>query len=439
MVMENLGSSLRDTLKKLARANRIDEKTLNEVVKDIQRALLSADVNVALVQQLSKRIKERALKEELSGKLNPRQHVINIVYQELVALLGEPIAVPLTRHTVILVGLQGSGKTTTTAKLARFFQKKGLKAAVICADTFRPGAYDQLSQLCERIDVAFYGESENTNAVEITAHGIAELKRHDVILVDTAGRHALESDLVLEMEAINDIANADQRFLVLDSGIGQQASEQARAFNTAIGLTGVIVTKLDGTAKGGGALSAVAEVGTGIAFIGTGETIDDFEKFEPDRFISRLLGMGDIKTLVEMIEEEPPIETEEAEAMLKGDFTLKDMYKQMKAISKMGPLTKIVQMLPLGSLGVDIPDTALQSTKETLDRFKVVMDSMTDEELEHPRIIRSSRIKRIARGSGVPPDNVRELLKYHKVMQRTLKGVRSQKDMQKFLRKQGLK
>jgi signal recognition particle subunit SRP54 len=439
MVMENLGSSLRDTLKKLARANRIDEKTLNEVAKDIQRALLSADVNVALVQQLSKRIKERALKEELSGKLNPRQHVINIVYQELVALLGKPITVPLTRHTVILVGLQGSGKTTTTVKLARFFQKKGLKAAVICADTFRPGAYDQLSQLCERIDVAFYGESENTNAVEITAHGIAELKRHDVILVDTAGRHALESDLVLEMKAINDIANADQRFLVLDSGIGQQASEQARAFNAAIGLTGVIVTKLDGTAKGGGALSAVAEVGTGIAFIGTGETIDDFEKFEPDRFISRLLGMGDIKTLVEMIEEEPPIETEEAEAMLKGDFTLKDMYKQMKAISKMGPLTKIVQMLPLGSLGVDIPDTALQSTKETLERFKVVMDSMTDEELEHPRIIRSSRIKRIARGSGVPSDNVRELLKYHKVMQRTLKGVRSQKDMQKFLRKQGLK
>ncbi|MDD1725892.1 MAG: signal recognition particle protein Srp54 [Euryarchaeota archaeon] len=439
MVMEGLSSSLRDTLKKLARANRIDEKTLNEVVRDIQRALLSADVNVALVQQLSKRIKERALKEELSGKLNPRQHVINIVYQELVALLGEPITVPLTHHTVILVGLQGSGKTTTTVKLARFFQKKGLKAAVVCADTFRPGAYDQLSQLCARIGVPFYGELGNKNAVEITDHGIAELKRYDVVLVDTAGRHALESDLVLEMKAINDIAHADQRFLVLDSGIGQQASEQARAFNAAIGITGVIVTKLDGTAKGGGALSAVAEVGTGIAFIGTGETIDDFEKFEPDRFISRLLGMGDIKTLVEMIEDEPPIEMEEAEAMLKGDFTLKDMYKQMEAIGKMGPLAKIVQMLPLGSLGVDIPDAALQSTKESLERFKIVMDSMTDEELEHPRIIRSSRIKRIARGSGVPTDNVRELLKYHKVMQRTLKGVRSQKDMQKFLRKQGLK
>jgi Signal recognition particle GTPase len=439
MVMEGLSSSLRDTLKKLARANRIDEKTLNEVVRDIQRALLSADVNVALVQQLSKRIKERALKEELSGKLNPRQHVINIVYQELVALLGEPISVRLAHHAIILVGLQGSGKTTTTMKLARFFQKKGLKAAVICADTFRPGAYDQLSQLCSRIGAPFYGELENKDAVEITAHGMAELKRYDVVLVDTAGRHALESDLVLEMKAINEIANADERFLVLDSGIGQQASEQARAFNEAIGLTGVIVTKLDGTAKGGGALSAVAEVGTGIAFIGTGETVDDFEKFEPDRFISRLLGMGDIKTLVEMIEEEPPIEMEEAEAMLKGDFSLKDMYKQMEAIGKMGPLNKIVQMLPLGSLGVDIPDAALQSTKESLDRFRIVMDSMTNEELEHPRIIRSSRIKRIARGSGVPSDNVRELLKYHKVMQRTLKGVRSQKDMQKFLRKQGLK
>jgi signal recognition particle subunit SRP54 len=437
--MEGLSSSLRDTLKKLARANRIDEKTLNEVVKDIQRALLSADVNVALVQQLSKRIKERALKEELSGKLNPRQHVINIVYQELVALLGEPISVRLAHHAIILVGLQGSGKTTTTMKLARFFQKKGLKAAVICADTFRPGAYDQLSQLCSRIGAPFYGELENKNAVEITAHGMAELKRYDVVLVDTAGRHALESDLILEMKAINEIANADERFLVLDSGIGQQASEQARAFNEAIGLTGVIVTKLDGTAKGGGALSAVAEVGTGIAFIGTGETVDDFEKFEPDRFISRLLGMGDIQTLVEMIEEEPPIEMDEAEAMLKGDFSLKDMYKQMEAIGKMGPLSKIVQMLPLGSLGVDIPDGALQSTKESLDRFRIVMDSMTNEELEHPRIIRSSRIKRIARGSGVPSDNVRELLKYHKVMQRTLKGVRSQKDMQKFLRKQGLK
>ncbi|MGA3198758.1 MAG: signal recognition particle protein Srp54 [Halobacteriota archaeon] len=439
MVMENLGSSLRDTLKKIARANRIDEKTLNEVVKDIQRALLSADVNVALVQQLSKRIKDRALKEELSGKLNPRQHVINIVYQELVALLGEPISVPLARHTVIMVGLQGSGKTTTTAKLARFFQKKGLKAAVICADTYRPGAYDQLSQLCERIGVAFYGESESSDAVEITTRGLAELKRYDVILVDTAGRHALETDLVLEMKAINETSKADQRFLVLDSGIGQQASEQAKAFNEAIGLTGVIVTKLDGTAKGGGALSAVAEVGTGIAFIGMGETIDDLEKFEPDRFISRLLGMGDMKTLVEMIEEEPPIEMEEAEAMLKGEFTLKDMYKQMDAIRKMGPLTKIVQMLPFGSLGVDIPNGALQSTKETLERFKVVMDSMTDEELEHPRIIRSSRIKRIARGSGVTSDYVRELLKYHKAMQRAMKGVRSQKEMQKFLRKQGVK
>lgn len=437
--MESLGSSLRDTLKKIIRANRIDEKTITEVLKDIQRALLSADVNVALVQQMSRCIRERALSEELSGKLNPRQHIINIVYQELVALLGEPVKVPLTRHAVLLVGLQGSGKTTTTAKLARFFQKKGLKAAVICSDTYRPGAYDQLSQLCKQIGIAFYGEAETKSAVDITAHGIAELKRYDVILIDTAGRHALESDLILEMEAINKMANADQRFLVLDSGIGQQASEQASAFNDAIGLTGVIVTKLDGTAKGGGALSAVAEVGAGIAFIGTGETIDDLEKFEPDRFISRLLGMGDLKTLVEMIEEAPPIEAEEAEEMFKGTFTLKDMYKQMEAISKMGPLSKIIQMLPLGSLGVEIPDAALQTTKETLARFKVVMDSMTNEELEHPRIIRSSRVKRIARGSGVTAEYVRDLLKYHKVMQRTLKGVRSQKEMQKFLRKQGLK
>jgi len=439
MVMEQLGNSLRDTLKRLARASRIDEKTLNEVIKDIQRALLSADVNVALVQRLSHRIRERALKERVPDNLTPRQHVINIVYQELVALLGEPVKVPLTPHTILMVGLQGSGKTTTTAKLARFFQKKGLKSAVICADTYRLGAYDQLSQLCDRVNVAFYGERENKNASQITAQGIEELSRYDIILVDTAGRHALESELIREMKAINSISNADLRFLVLDAGIGQLANEQARAFNEAIGLTGVIVTKLDGTAKGGGALSAVAEVGSGIAFIGTGETIDELEKFEPSRFISRLLGMGDIKTLVEMVEEESPLDAEDAEAMIKGEFTLKDMHKQMQAIGKMGPLRKIVQMLPLGSLGIDLPDHALESTKETLERFKVVMDSMTDEELERPRIIRSSRIKRIARGSGVSSDYVRELLKYHKVMQKTMKGVRSQKDMQKFLKKQGLK
>jgi signal recognition particle subunit SRP54 len=439
MVMESLGSSLRDTLKKIIRANRIDEKTLAEILKDIQRALLSADVNVALVQQISRRIRERALHEELSGKLNPRQHIINIVYQELVALLGEPVKVPLTRHVVLLVGLQGSGKTTTTAKLARFFQKKGLKAAVICSDTYRPGAHDQLSQLCAQTGITYYGEPETKNALDITAHGVAALKRNDVLLIDTAGRHALESDLVLEMKAINEVAKADERFLVLDAGIGQQASEQARAFDEAIGLTGVIVTKLDGTAKGGGALSAVAEVGAGIAFIGTGETVDDLEKFEPDRFISRLLGMGDIKTLIEMIEEAPPIEVDQAEEIFKGPFTLKDMYKQMEAISKMGPLSKIIQMLPLGSLGVDIPASALQTTKETLARFKVIMDSMTNEELEHPRIIRSSRIKRISRGSGVPAEHVRDLLKYHNVMQKTLKGVRSQKEMQRFLRKQGFK
>ena len=438
MVLENLGASLRATMQRIARASRIDEKTLNEVIREIQRALLSADVNVALVQRLSQQIKERARTEQLSDKLNPRQQIVNIVYQELVALLGEPIKIPLTRHSILMVGLQGSGKTTTTAKLARYFQKKGLKSAVICADTYRPGAYDQLSQLCERINVPFYGERDNKNAVEITAHGIEQFKRYDVILVDTAGRHALESELVLEMKGINEIARADQRFLVLDSGIGQQASEQAKAFDKAIRLTGVIVTKLDGTAKGGGALSAVAEVGTGIAFIGTGETIDDLEKFEPDRFISRLLGMGDIQTLVEMIEEEPPMAVEDAEAMLKGNFTLKDMYKQMQAIGKMGPLRKIVQMLPLGSLGVDIPDNALESTKETLERFKVVMDSMTDDELEHPRVIRSSRIKRIARGSGVSAEYVRDLLKYHKMMQKAMKGVRSQKEMQKFLKKQGL-
>jgi signal recognition particle subunit SRP54 len=439
MVLDKLGSSLQDALKKLVGASRIDEKIVDEVVRDIQRAMLQADVNVKHVMALSQKIKQRSLKEAPPSGMNPREHVIRIVYQELINILGKSANVKLAPQTIMMVGLQGSGKTTTTAKLARYFQRKGLKAAVICADTFRAGAYDQLKTLCDRMGIFFYGEKDVKDAVAITQRGLHAIEKYDVKIIDTAGRHALEKDLIKEMEDIHKVARPDHKFLVLDAAMGQLASEQARAFNASIGITGVVITKLDGTAKGGGALSAVSETDSAIAFIGVGETTDDLERFEADRFISRLLGMGDIKSLIEKAEETLKTEEFDMEAMLRGKFTLKDMYKQMEAVNKMGPLKQVMQMMPLGKLGMKVSDDMFAVTQEKMKKYKFIMDSMTDKELEDPKHINSPRITRIARGSGTKYEEVRELLKYHKMMQKTIKGMGGGKfNIQKMMKKFGM-
>ena len=429
MVLDSLGGSLRGALKKIASASRIDKQVVDEAVREIQRALLQADVNVKLVMNLSNRIRDRALSEKPAPGMNPREHVINIVYQELINLVGKSSPVSLEKQTIMLVGLQGSGKTTTAAKLATFFQRKGLRSAVVCADTFRAGAFDQLKALCERQGVFFYGEKGNPDAPAVAKRGLEASKKYDVVIVDTAGRHALEEDLIQEMMDIDAVVTADHKLLVMDAAIGQQASEQAKAFNKAVGITGVIITKLDGTAKGGGAMSAVAETNSSVAFIGVGETPNDLERFEADRFISRLLGMGDIKTLIERAQETKMEEEVDVDALMRGKFTLKDMCKQMEAINKMGPLKQIMQMLPLGGMGLDISDQEYQVTKDRLEKYRVIMSSMTAEELEDPKIITASRIKRISRGSGTQPELVRELLKSHKAMQKALKGMRGMNKM----------
>lgn len=439
MVMDKLGNSLQEALKKIAGAGRIDGKVVGDAVKEIQRALLQADVNVKLVMELSTKIRERSLKEDIPAGMSPREHVINIVYQELIEIMGHGTDVKLSPQRIMMVGLQGSGKTTTTAKLARFFQRKGMKPAVICADTYRPGAYEQLSTLCSRLNIPFYGEKDSKDAVKIVKEGLEELSKHEVLIIDTAGRHALEKDLIREMEDIHAMAKPDHKLLVIDAAIGQQASEQARVFNQSIGITGVTISKLDGTAKGGGALSAVAETGSSIAFIGIGEKPEDFEKFEPDRFISRLLGMGDIKTLVEKAQEAIVEEEFDVESMMRGKLTLKDMYRQIEAMNKMGPLKQIMQMLPNMPMIPKLSDTDFHTTKGTLDKFRVIMDSMTEKELAEPGVIGSSRIKRIARGSGTSPEDVRLLLKQHKMMQQAFKGLRGGKfNMQKMMKRMGM-
>ena len=421
-MLDNLSTSLKDALKKLAGKSVIDRAAVDELVKDLQRALISSDVNVKLVMELSKAIRTRSLDEELPKGTNVREHVLRIVYQELVRLVWTSADIKLEPQIILMAGLQGSGKTTTTAKLARYFQKKGMKTGVICADTFRPGAYEQLATLCAKINVPCFGNPQEKDAVKITREGLKSLKDLELVIVDTQGRHALEADLIQEIIELNILTKATHRWLVIDAALGQQASEQAQRFHEAISIDGVIITKMDGTAKGGGALSAVAETKSGIVFIGSGETIDDLERFDPDGFISRLLGMGDLKALLEKAGEAINKDDVDLNAMMKGKFTLRDMYKQLEALNKMGPLKQIMGMLPMGNM--ELPEGVYDVTSTKMVRYRIIMDSMTPFELDDPSLINSSRMQRIARGAGANPDEVRELLKYFKMMQRTLKGLR---------------
>ena len=444
MVLDNLGSSLRGSLDKLRGKSRLSEEDVKEIVKEIQRSLLSADVEVSLVMELSDNIKTRALEEEPPGGTSARDHVLKIVYEEMVDLVGESTDIPLEPQTIMLAGLQGSGKTTTAAKMAWWFSKKGLRPAVIQTDTFRPGAYEQSKQMCERAEVDFYGDPDEEDPVEIARRGFEETEDADVHIVDTSGRSGLNEELIEELKEIERFVDPDRNLLVLDAAIGQGAKEQAKAFGDAVGIDGVVITKLDGTAKGGGALAAVDQTDSTIAFLGTGETVQDIERFEPSGFMSRLLGMGDLKQLAErveraMAESEDEDDDWDPEQMMQGNFTLKDMRKQMQAMNRMGPLDQVLDMIPGfgGGIKDQLPDDAMDVTKDRMREFEIVMDSMTDEELENPRVVGAERTRRIARGAGVDEERVRELLEQHKMMERMIKQFQGMGDgdMQRMMKK----
>ena len=436
MVLENLGQSLRNVLKKITGASHIDEALVKEITRDIQRALLQSDVNVKLVLEMTKEVERRALSEEPSAGTSPKEHVVRIIYDELIRILGQPRPLPVMKQTIMMVGLYGQGKTTTTGKLARYFHKKGLSVGVIAADVHRPAAYDQLKQIADKVGVNFYGEPGEKDAARIAANGMSHYANIDVVLVDTSGRHALEDDLISELKHVADAVRPTERILVLDASVGQQAGPQAKAFHDAVGVTSVIITKMDGTAKGGGALSAVAQTNASIVFIGVGEHLTDLEPFDPTRFISRMLGMGDIQSLLEAakdsLTEEQAEET--VKKMMAGRFTLTEMYEQMDMLTNMGPLKKLVSMLP-GMPGVG-DKLNVEESQEKLRRFKYIMDSMTEEEMEDPKLIKSSRIQRIARGAGVEAKDVRELLKQYNMSKKAVKGFMGNRKLRKQLMKQ---
>ena len=436
MVLEGLGESLRSVLKKISGSANVDEKLVKEITRDIQRALLQADVNVNMVLQLTKKVEDRAKNEKIPAGASLKEHIIKIIYEELTALLGEAGALKKEKQSIMLVGLYGQGKTTTAGKLARYLSKRGLTVGLIAADVHRPAAFDQLLQIGQDIKVPVFGIRGEKDAVRIVREGMKHFESTDVKIIDTSGRHSLEQDLIAEVKNAERIAKPDQRILVLDASVGQQAGAQAKAFHEAVNVNGVILTKLDGTAKGGGALSAVGHTGAPIMFIGTGEHLEDLETFNPERFISRLLGMGDLHTLLERMREsiDEKKAEETARKIMSGHFTLREMYEQMEMLADVGPLKRIMSMLPgFPGMRKDVDPEELQ---RKLARFHVIMDSMTDEELDNPKIIKSSRVLRVSRGAGVEQRDVRELLKQYNLSRKAVKGFMGNRQIRRQLMKQ---
>lgn len=441
MVLEKLGSSLKNTLQKIAKSIFVDEKLINELVKDIQRYLLQADVNVQLVFNLTKTIKERALKEKEAATLTKKEQLINIVYEELVNFLGKEkydIDIKQKPFKIMLVGLFGSGKTTTAGKLAKFFTKRGYKVALVGLDIHRPAAMDQIEQIAKQAKVPAFLDKEEKDPLTIWGYNKDKFNQYDILIIDTAGRDALSGDLIKEIEILNKNIKPDENLLIISADIGQAAQKQAEQFHKSCGITGVVATKMDGTAKAGGALSACAVTKAQIKFIGVGEKIEDLEQFNPKGFVGRLLGMGDLEALLEKAKE--AIKEEDAEDLgkrfLKGDFSLIDLYEQMAAMKKMGSLSKIIEMVP-GFSQLNLPKEMLNVQEGKLEKWKYAMNSFTKEELENPDSVDKDRIERISKGSGVAVKEIRGLLKQYKQSKKMIKMMKGKGDINQLMKKFG--
>lgn len=441
-MLDGLKTSLGDAIKKIVKSSGIDEELIKELSKDVQRALLQSDVNVRLVLEITKHLEERALNETPPPGLSRKDHIVKILYDELSKLLGNESEFefkPDRQNKIILLGIQGSGKTTVASKLAKFLTHQGYKVGVVGADTYRPGALVQLKTMCEKSNVEVYGEENNKDSPNIVKNGLKHFAGQtlDVILIDTAGRHKEEKDLLEEMERINKVADPDLALLVIDGTIGQQCFNQAEAFHKTIPVGGVIITKLDSSAKGGGALAASAATGAQIMYIGTGERIDDLEKFSPTRFVGRLLGMGDIQAVLDLAKR---LENEGDDVRMKrissGKMNMEDFLSQLEEVSTMGSLQGILDSMP-GLSGM-VKGDQVDQMEGRVTKWRFIIQSMTKAEKADPEgLLNSSRIKRISRGSGWPEGEVKELIKNYKNSKNMMKASKG-RQMQGTLRKLGL-
>ncbi len=442
MVLEGFGDSLKKTFRKIARMGVVDKEAVELVVKDLQRALIQADVDVSMVVELSSSIKKKVLNTKPPSGITVREHFIKVLYDELVSFLGaDKGELNIKPQRILLIGLFGSGKTSTAGKMAKWFKTRGLSVGLAACDTYRPAAKDQLKQLAKKADAKVYLGTKKDKPKDIAKQAIKSSKE-DVLIFDSAGRDALDSKLAKELKDLAKNAKADEVLLVIPADIGQAARKQAEEFNKLVGITGIIVTKLDGTAKGGGALAAASVSGARVRMIGTGEKLGDLTVYDPKRFVGRMIGYGDIEGLLEKAKE-IGLDKASAEKMLKGDFTLVEFQEQIGSMQKMGSLTKVVDMIP-GMSGMKIPKGMLDVQEGKMTKWKHAMDSMTEHEKKHPEEIKHSRVKRIAKGSGCSEKEIRELLKYFKQTQKIMKMTKGGKGLKrgplaKFAKQFGMK
>jgi signal recognition particle subunit SRP54 len=418
-MLEKLSEGLREALRKISGAGYIDKAVLDNLAKDIQKTLLASDVDVNLASALTERIKDRALNEKPPSGLTPKEHVIKIVYDELVKFVGVKSEVNLNPGRIMFIGLFGSGKTTSIGKLARFYQKRGLKPALIGCDVHRPAAMDQLSQLSSQINVPCYAPKDIKNPIEISKNGIEKFKKYDILIFDASGRSSLDKELAEELKKLGEFVKPNEVLLTIPADLGQAAGQQAEGFKKLVGITGIFLTKMDGTARGGGAITSCAITGAPIKFIGTGEKTDAIEVFDPERFISRLIGFGDIQGLIEKAKE-ADFKPETAEKIMEGKFTMNEFLEQLRSMNKMGSLKSVMGMMP--GLPVKIPkEFDMDKQEGKMKKWSIIIQSMTNEERENPQIIDAPRVKRIAKGSGVSEADVRDLMKTYEQIKKMMK------------------
>ena len=419
MVLEKLGSALKSGVKKISNAIFVDKKLIDGIIKDLQRALIEADVNIELVFALSQKIKKLAYDENIKG-IDKKEQLVKLIHDEISLLLGEKKELKLPKKArIMFLGLYGAGKTTTIAKLGFYYAKRGRKVALLGLDTQRPAAMDQLEQMAAKAKLPAFVDKKEKDPLKIIKKYQKELEKYDLVLIDTAGRDGLNKELIKEIEKLNKTLKPDYRILVMPADVGQTAKTQADEFQKALSIDGVIITRMDGTSKAGGALTACAKTKAPVFFIGVGEQLHEIETFDPESFISRLLGMGDLTALLEHVKSA----TDEKQAkrieerLAEGKFTLHDLYSQLEQMNKMGSMDKLLGMIP-GMSAAKIPKDVLSKQESKMKHWKAAIQSMTEEEIENPELLekQTSRIQRVAKGSGTTTTELRELLKQYKML-----------------------
>ena len=426
-MLDKFGDSLKKTFRKIAGLGVVDREAVEIVVRDLQRALLQADVDVELVAGLSDSIKKKVIGARPPPGLTLKEYFVKTLYDDVAEFLGkERGELSLKPHRILLIGLFGSGKTSTAGKLAKWFQGRGLKPALVACDTHRAAAQEQLRQVGKKANVSVYSEGKKPEDI---ARNALKKAKEEVLIFDSAGRDALDKTLAKELRDMGKVIKPDEVLLVIPADLGQAAKKQAEEFNRLVGITGIIVTKLDGTARGGGALAAASVSGAVVKFIGTGEGIGDFQTYDPRRFVGKLIGYGDIQGLLEKAKE-AGIAPEEAKKILEGEFTLNEFFQQIKSMQKMGSLSKVMDMIP-GASGLRIPKGFVDIQEGKMKKWGHIINSMTPGERREPDAIKASRIKRISRGAGVSESEVRDLLKHYKQVKRVIRFTKGGKGLKR--------